>query len=746
MLLNIIDSIGNFFKSLFGTFDGLIQFFTFIQTNWIGLTAGAVVAVVAIVVIGIVLKGMPNGWICALVILLCCGAGLGISAIFISKKPTVKPNVPANVATLDDLTTGMNENWPATNGGFTFEQIQNSKNDAKCPTADDIVLNINCQDYGDYVAFYYFDGNEYQSIVFMKTSNGLVLDGVLNYCAKYNKWVKGPWWTIWSTTPDLYSFTWVSYKNKKPSCWWTDENRPGPKNIWSPYYYNNFVSASANNQSFLFDDLRMTYRSYEARQNANAEAKKLTYLNACNYFVKFNNNVEIVNIYSDQKDAKTRKLEYNYLNSFYNHIYSQVNSLEYGKNKVVDLSTIACLPIPEELQKNYPLSDELKALDLFKGKENFAVYNCKIGVNCFFEDGQEKIKKSGDSQTFEDDTKNEEVTKVTPYNPGNSYSTLALQFKNIGEEDMTGLDLATTPVTLQITGNNSDFEKIIKIDSLEKLNQLTTCLIEQSQSYNWQLQSSEVIFEGYSGTFTTATASNYALTFNYKYLQKRVMAQIGLNPIGTIDKTKIDLATYPVKIVLSNDTKTYQFVFDSNDKLDQKLPLLMELGTYNWTILSDQLIFAKNSGTLTLTTTDNVMIFNYALGQNSDLVITTTTKYIGVASPYKQMIYLRIEDEAVDKLQAVLGDSASEIKLAIYNAEGKQVMGGSWHDLALNKGSLTIYHNFSAAILTEGVYSCQMLVTSKTSALTLTTKIATLNIKNSSAGNTDGLNCSFIVN
>lgn len=743
MLLNIFDSIGNFFKSIFGTFDGLIKFFTFLQTNWIGLTAGAFVALIIIVLIGVVLKGMPNGWLCALVILLCCSIGLGINAIFTNKKPAVKPSVPANVATLDELTNGMNENWPATNGGFTFEQIQNSKADAKCPTADDIVLNINCQDYGDYVAFYYFDGNEYQSIVFMKTSNGLVLDGVLNYSANFD-FKAGPWYLFRWTTVDANSFKWYSYKNEKPSYWWSEEHQT-LVNI-SRHWHNNFVSASANNQSFVIDDLWGIYKSGDARAKANDEAKKLTYMNACNYFVKFNNSVEIVNIYSDQKDAKTRKLEYNYLNSFYNHIYSQVNSLEYGKSKVVDLSAIACLPIPEELQKNYPLSDELKALDLFKGKENFAVYNCKIGVNCFFEDGQEKIKKSGDSQSFEDDTKNEEVTKVTPYNPGKSYSTLALQFKNIGEDDLTGLDLAQTPVVLQIKGSNSDFEKTIKIDSLAKLNQLTTCLIEQSQSYTWQIQSGEVIFEGYSGTFTTATASNYALTFNYKYLQKRVMAQIGLNPIGTIDKTKIDLATYPVKIVLSNETKTYQFVFDSNDKLDQKLPLLMELGTYNWTILSDQLIFAKNNGTLTLTTADNVMIFNYALGQNSDLVITTTTKYIGVASPYKQMIYLRIEDEAVDKLQAVLGDSASEIKLAIYNAEGKQVMGGLWHDLALNKGSLTLYHNFSSAILTEGVYSCQMLVTSKTSALTLTTKIATLNIKNSSAGNTDGLNCSFIVN
>lgn len=623
MLLNIFDSIGNFFKSIFGTFDGILKFITFLQTNWIGLTAGAVVAVVAIVVIGIVLKGMPNGWICALVILLCCGAGLGISAIFTNKKPTVKPNVQSNVATLDELTNGMNENWPATNGGFTFKQIQNSKNDAKCPTADDIVLNINCQDYGDYVAFYYFDGNEYQSIVFMKTSNGLVLDGVLNYCANFDVYA-GPWYVFGWTTADANSFKWFSYKNEKPSYWWSEEHQ-SLVNL-TRHWHNNFVSASANNQSFVIDDLFGLYKSGDVRAKANSEAKKLTYMNACNYFVKFNNSVEIVNIYSDQKDAKARKLEYNYLNSFYNHIYSQVNSLEYGKNKVVDLSTIACLPIPDDLQKNYPLSDELKALDIFKGKENFAVYNCKIGVNCYFEDGQEKIKKSGDSQTFEDDTKNEEVTKVTPYNPGNSYSTLALQFKNIGEEDLTGLDLAQTPVVLQIKGSNIDFEKTIKIDSLEKLNHLTTCLIEQSQSYNWQLQSSDVIFEGYSGTFTTATASNYALTFNYKYLQKRVMAQIGLNPIGTIDKTKIDLATYPVKIVLTNDTKTYQFVFDSNDKLDKKLPLLMELGEYNWEIESSQLTFTQYSGKLTLTTTDNIMMFNYAYEIHNNLKIAVTNQ------------------------------------------------------------------------------------------------------------------------
>lgn len=744
MLLNIFDSIGNFFKSLFETFDGLIQFFTFLQTNWIGLTAGAVVALIIIVLIGVVLKGMPNGWLCALLIFICCSVGLSISAIFTSQKKPIDSGIIDKTPeqTLTDINNDINKNWPNTNGGFNFEQIQSSKNDENCPTTDDVVLKVNCQDYGDYVCFYYFDGTQYQNIVFVKNINGLVLDGILNHYGTFRQETR--WWLFSSSIvyTNRSDWKWISETDKKPYYF-------ERKSVWhaisilNPHVWSDYVSmsSSADDYRFLQNDLTYCYHSWEAKHTAKQLGDELIAINTKN-FAKISN-AELVQFETVEQNEMAN---YKILNSFFNFLYDQVKTSDFNKNKIIDVSSLMTVPIPENLQKNYPLSDELKNNPEFAGKEYFAVYNCNIAIDCTFEKGEAQMGKTRGTDTFYTDKDNIDRTDHDDYEKGKDFSTLALRFNNIGTDDLTGLDLAQTHVVLQIKGLNSDFEKTIKIDSLEKLNQLTTCLIEQSQSYSWQIQSGEVIFEGYSGTFTTATSSNYALTFNYKYLQKRVMAQIGLNPIGTIDKTKIDLDTYPVKIVLSNETKTYQFVFDSNEKLDKKLPLLMELGEYNWTILSDQLIFAKNSGTLTLTTNDNVMIFNYALGQNSDLVITTTTKYIGVASPYKQMIYLRIEDEAVDKLQAVLGDSASEIKLAIYNAEGKQVMGGLWHDLALNKGSLTLYHNFSAAILTEGVYSCQMLVTSKTSALTLTTKIATLNIKNSSAGNTDGLNCSFIVN
>ena len=51
------------------------------------------------------------------------------------------------------------------------------------------------------------------------------------------------------------------------------------------------------------------------------------------------------------------------------------------------------------------------------------------------------------------------------------------------------------------------------------------------------------------------------------------------------------------------------------------------MGTYDYTILSEQLIFASVTGQLTINSTDKVMLFNYALGADDpltfDIEVTT---------------------------------------------------------------------------------------------------------------------------
>ena len=65
-------------------------------------------------------------------------------------------------------------------------------------------------------------------------------------------------------------------------------------------------------------------------------------------------------------------------------------------------------------------------------------------------------------------------------------------------------------------------------------------------------------------------------------------------------------------------------MFDDNSLLDSYKSSLVEMGTYDYTILSDQLIFAQVTGSLTITSTDKTMLFNYALASQQALSFAIT--------------------------------------------------------------------------------------------------------------------------
>ena len=124
---------------------------------------------------------------------------------------------------------------------------------------------------------------------------------------------------------------------------------------------------------------------------------------------------------------------------------------------------------------------------------------------------------------------------------------------------------------------------------------------------------------------------------DYYYMDNYTVASVGLNPIGTIDKSVINLQDNPVKIILSNDTHTYQFLFNDNSLLDSYQSMLVEMGDYNYTILSKQLIFASVTGKLTITTTDKIMLFNYALGVDDPLTFSLSLQSNGTTNNYFQL-------------------------------------------------------------------------------------------------------------
>jgi len=65
--------------------------------------------------------------------------------------------------------------------------------------------------------------------------------------------------------------------------------------------------------------------------------------------------------------------------------------------------------------------------------------------------------------------------------------------------------------------------------------------------------------------------------------------------------------------------------------------MLVEMGEYDYTILSKQLIFASVTGKLTITTTDKIMLFNYALGVDDPLSFKVSISSNGSSNNYFQL-------------------------------------------------------------------------------------------------------------
>ena len=161
------------------------------------------------------------------------------------------------------------------------------------------------------------------------------------------------------------------------------------------------------------------------------------------------------------------------------------------------------------------------------------------------------------------------------------------------------------------------------------------------------------------------------MTFDYYYLDNYTVASVGLNPIGTIDKSVINLADNPVKIILSNDTQTYQFLFNDNSLLDSYQSMLVEMGDYNYTILSKQLIFASVTGKLTITTTDKIMLFNYALGADDPLSFSLSLQNNGSSNNYFQ---LYSDSSNVALIRETLSSAkVYVVNYVIYDEDGKLV-------------------------------------------------------------------------
>lgn len=611
----------------------------------IGAVIGLVLALIVVLVLqNTVFKGKNMALLYAIVFILfaVCGG-------FIQKSQFTKVEAASFVPTpqeqIKDVTDAIGDNWRNTNGGFTFEQIQKAQEDSECPFHDDQIINLTCYDFGSYIVFGFKDGSKYQNMLFYKSTDGLILDGIIN------KHIAIPGMK-WFFAYDLNTFKWVDHQDHEP----TYEKH----HDWVWGDYDTLCSMSRQLPTFLeYSGYALTNKD-ETFKYCFSNIASLTGRNAASYFIKFGD-VELIG---------TADTGYTKINGFYNYLYEQIKGEQYGTTKLIDGSHCLCLPIPYELQKNYPISASKKAE--YDNKDYYGVYRCSIAVNVNFKQGSTSLTSTTKNEDYIDTLKNDKnyqdkvaVEKITS---AVTYSKLNLSFDDSRQSDLSNVDLLQYPIKITFSCSDVSQNKEVLIDSISRLNSGVTLLLAKNVLWNYSIDSEKIIFDNYRGSFTIKSDET-DMSMSYYYLNNYTIASVGLNPIGTINTDEIDLVNNPVKVILSNDDHTYQFLFENNSDLNVYKNLLVELGTYNYTILSKQLIFASVTGTLTITTTDKIMLFNYAIGVKDQLSFNISLTQNGTTN---NKFYLSGDSNSVALIRDTLSSQKIyDVNCVIYDSDGR---------------------------------------------------------------------------
>lgn len=610
----------------------------------IGIVIGLVVALIVVLILQNTVfkdKSMTILYVVIFVLMAVCGGVIQNKYFVVSAS-----SAPTPQDQIDNITSTIEDNWKNTNGGFTFEQIQIAQDDNECPSYTDQIIDLKCYDYGSYVVFGFNYGGTYQNAVFYKSSDGLILDGIMNMHAEMTG-IK------WFLAYDTNSFKWVDGRNKEPN-YTVSQNWL----VWQKH--DNLLSVSRQTPDFLVWQYTFRTNKDDAYNYALSNVATLTGQNITSHFIKFGD-VELIG---------TGATGYTKINSFYNYLYEQIKGQSYNTNKLIDASSCLCVPIPTALQPNYPISPSKQTE--YDGAEFYGVYRCNIAVDLNYVKGSTTLNSTTKNEDYVDTLKKDDDYKdqveIEEVQAGYSYAKLKLNFTDTNNSDMSKIDLMMSPITISLTCQDVNLTKTVVIDSIDKLKNGVEVLVNKDATWNYLIDSEALIFDNFRGSFTIRDDSS-TITFPYYYLDNFTVASVGLNPIGTIDTSIIDLATNPVRIILSNDKNTYQFVFSSNSDLNAYKSTLVEMGTYDYTILSEQLIFASVTGTLTINSTDKVMLFNYALGADDpltfDIDVTTNGTTNNRFSLYSETSNVTLIRETLSSAKVYI------VTCVIYDKDGK---------------------------------------------------------------------------
>ena len=482
------------------------------------------------------------------------------------------------------------------NGGLVIEQIENFKSDDSLPWSDDVFRDFYITETQNHVLLHRVIGSKFPNISFIKTSTGLVFDGV------------------WGVTATIDTNIITGKHNFDTLLFNLEYSTLINQNKISFSNFSHSFCPAYDRSLFKFDRKNSLKRLYNATYTFIINNVAIPIFqdltdDLTDGFVELLM-IENMDLSQEEKDL----IALRYLNAFATNLWQKSKPTgliqpNQTYKSVVDISNHFVKFIPFELQENYPIPAEKQSLH--GGLDFYPIYKCSVVANTeygYFPTNSLPIK-----------TSNTPVVEVI--SPPNipvieNACNLSIKLNNILDSDLTNFDITSTPVVIIINDRQLIFNTLIDLNSGKNI------VVENGSNIFYQIFSDGLVFNSYSGTITI-TNRQTLMSFDFTYQHGFVMTTIKLMQISGIDISGVDLEKYPVRVILNSDEQSYQFNFDNNSKLANNLSMFVKKGNYTYSILSNQLIFGSLSGNIEVTNTIRVFLFSYSVMTfQSDLNIT----------------------------------------------------------------------------------------------------------------------------
>lgn len=476
------------------------------------------------------------------------------------------------------------------NGGFDKSYVQQKENEENCPQSEDKFFDMNITEYSDSVIFYYdtiINGvKSTVNIIFIKNKDGnLIFDGCLNVCIKEVEVGK----VLWVFPKVEYQFENKMYNNSN-YCFKLNN---------SLTEYSGCVNSDPSFYTSIYQPLHGALLGV-SRNQAIRYMSSISSSNKAIIYKKMQQGC--INIYQDYFEQLGKigillngENIFYQLNSFYNAVFKSVK----------ELNAIECSVNVTHLTGDVQFDSETEEFIVYKSNRFLNIKYNNISSNAFkFSKNNENNKLINDNMYVDNTISVESVPKVIFKLYNNSTS-------------LTGFDITKSPVTLDLIKDGTHYTYIF--DTEEELNKGIECYLPLG-NYSYEIDSRVLNFDGKYGTFEI---TNYmkVITLNFDYEFGTVECSVSLSPIDNVDLTGFDIATQPVTIRLSNSTQTFEFKFDTVEKLNGVIVQRLPIGTYEYRISSSGLSFSETYGIIDIDTLNSTLLFNY--------------DYIAVKSSYK---------------------------------------------------------------------------------------------------------------